>query len=94
MNNVELAIRALEEAGYIVTIRKRRAFKDNNLENEIYDYNISVRSARVLSSIGIASPEDLIESNIGYSDLHQVAGCGKKTTCEIVDYINRLRDKE
>lgn len=90
----ESAIKILEELGYEVTIKKRRVLKDRNFANMNYDYNITIRSARILSAIGINSPSDLLESEVTYDSLCILPNCGKKSTCEIISYINRLKENK
>ena len=90
----ESAIKILEELGYEVTIKKRRVLKGHNFVNGNYGYNITVRSARILSAIGINSPSDLLESEVTYDSLCKLPNCGKKSTCEIISYINRLKESK
>lgn len=71
----------------------KNAYEKSKFPNEAYDFNITIRAARVLASIGINSEDDLIGSSIDYDYLIKIASCGKKTACEIVSYKGFLRGK-
>ena len=89
----EAAIKILKDLGYEVAIKKRRALKDHKFASGNYGHNITIRSARILSAIGINSPFDLLESEVNYDSLCKLANCGKKSACEIISYINWLKSK-